>query len=84
MLRNMQHLNSEAEAVVQILLKNFVTFTGKHLCWCLFFDKVAGLMLATLLKKEALTQVFSSETCKIFKSTFFHRTPPVAASEETK
>ena len=25
------------------VLKNFAIFTGKHLCWCLFFNKVAGL-----------------------------------------
>ena len=25
------------------VLKNFVIFTGKHLCWNLFFNKNAGL-----------------------------------------
>ena len=25
------------------VLKNFANFTGKHLCWSLFFDKVTGL-----------------------------------------
>ena len=25
------------------ILKNFANFTGKHLCWSLFFNKVAGL-----------------------------------------
>ena len=38
-------------------LRNFASFTRKHLCWSLFFDKVAG---------------------KVFKNTFFYRTPPVA------
>ena len=33
------------------------------------FDKVAGLQL-------------SSEYCEIFKNIFFHKTPPVAASEK--
>ena len=33
---------------------------------------------ATLLK-ETLAQVFSCEFCKVFKNTFFHRTPMVAA-----
>ena len=32
-------------------------------------------------KKETLTQVFSCQFWEIFKKTFFHRTPPVAASE---
>ena len=25
------------------VLENFTKFTGKHLCWSLFFNKVAGL-----------------------------------------
>ena len=34
-----------------------------------------------LEKKETLAQVFSCEFCEIFKNTFSHRTPLVAASE---
>ena len=34
----------------------------------------------TPIKQEPLTQVFSSEFCKIFKNTFSYRTHPVAAS----
>ena len=48
------------------VLKNFVNFTGKHLCWSLFLIKSA--------------KVFSYEIYKIFKNTFFDRAPPVAAS----
>ena len=33
-------------------LKNFVKFTGKHLCQSLSFNKVAGLRPATLFKKR--------------------------------
>ena len=36
------------------------------------------------IKKETLTQVFSSEFCEISKNTSFHRTHPVAASELVK
>ena len=36
---------------------NFAKFTRKHLCQSLFFDKVAGLRPATLLKKKTLAQV---------------------------
>ena len=32
------------------------------------------------IKKETLAQVFSCEISEIFKSIFFYRTPPVAAS----
>ena len=34
------------------VLKNFAKFIGKHLCRSLFFNEVAGLNLATLLKKR--------------------------------
>ena len=63
------------------VLKNFTKFTGKHLCQSLLFNKIAGLRPTTLLKKETLGQVFSSEFCEISKNTFFHRTPLVAASD---
>ena len=61
-------------------LRNFVKFTGKHLCQSLFFNKVAGLRPATLLKKETLAQVFSCKFYEISKNNFFYRTPPVAPS----
>ena len=51
------------------VLKNFTKFTGKHLRQSLFFNKVAG----------QACQVFFCEFCNIFKNTFFHRTPLVAA-----
>ena len=62
------------------VLGNFAKFIGKHLSQSLFINKVAGLRPATLLKKEALRQVFSYEFCEISKNTFFYRTPLVAAS----
>ena len=56
------------------VLRNFAKFTGKHLHQSLFFNKVAGLRPATLLKKdekETLAQVFCCEFCQISKNTFF-------------
>ena len=41
------------------VLKNFAKFTGKHLNQSLFFlKKVAGLQLATLLKRDSGTDIF--------------------------
>ena len=40
-------------------LKSFLNFTGKHLRWSLFFNKVGGLQGLQLYKKETPTQVFS-------------------------
>ena len=35
------------------------------------------------IKKETLAQVFSCEFCEIYKNRFLHRTPLVAASEDS-
>ena len=40
------------------VLKNFTKFTGKHLWQSLFFNKVAGLRLATFLKKRLWHRCF--------------------------
>ena len=41
--------------MTKTVLKNFATFTGKHLCWSLFSNKNADLCNL----KETPTQVFS-------------------------
>ena len=55
------------------VLRNFIKFTGKHLCQRSFFNKVAGLA-CNFIKKESLTQVFSCEFCEISKNTFLQNT----------
>ena len=40
------------------VLRNFSKFTGKHLCQSLFFNKVASLKPATLLKRDSGTGIF--------------------------
>ena len=59
----------------QILLKigvfkNLTKFTRKHFSWSLFLNKITGLTPATLLKKEAPTEVFSREIFKILRTLF--------------
>ena len=66
----------------KIVLKNFVKFTGKHRCQSLFFNKVAGLVPATLLKKRLWHRCFPVNFCKILSTPFLtYRTRLVAASE---
>ena len=62
-------------------LKNFVIFTRKRLCQSLFFKKPES---CNYIKTETLEWVFSCEFCKIFKNTFFYRTPPVAACKRSR
>ena len=52
------------------VLRNFAKFTGKHLCKSLFFDKVAGLRLATLLKKRLLHSCFPMNFEKFLRTPF--------------
>ena len=40
------------------VLTNLANFTGKHLCWSLFFNKVAGLELQLYSKRDFNTGVF--------------------------
>ena len=51
-----------------VVLKHFTKLTEKHLCQSLFFNADNAF---NFIKKETLSQVFSSEFCEIFKSTFF-------------
>ena len=49
---------SEAAAQGCSVKNMFAKFTGKHLCQSLFFNKVAGLKPATLLKKRLCHRCF--------------------------
>ena len=60
------------------VLKNFTKFTGKHLCQSLFFNIVADLSPAPLLKRDSGTGA-SCEFCEVSKNTLFYRTPLLAA-----
>ena len=59
------------------VLKNFIKFTGKHLCQSLFLIK----FIKNFIKKEVLAHVFFCEFYEIFKNTFFYRTHLAATSE---
>ena len=56
--------------------RNFAKLTGKQLCQSLFFNKVAGLRPATLLKKRLWHSVF----LRISKNNFFYKTPSAASA----
>ena len=56
------------------VLKNFTKFTGKHLRQSLFFEKVAGLRAATLLKKKLWHRCFPVNFVKFSRTTFLQNT----------
>ena len=53
------------------VLRNFAKFTGKHLCTSLFFDKVAVLRPAILLKKRLWHSCFPVNFAKFLRTPFF-------------
>ena len=53
------------------VLRNIAKFTGKHLCQSLFFNKVAGLRPATLLKKRLWHRCFPVNFAKFLRTPFF-------------
>ena len=61
------------------VLGNFAKVTGKHLCQSLFFNKVAGLRSANLLKMSLWHRYFPVNFAK-FLRTLFLRSPLVAVS----
>ena len=54
----------------KVALKNFAKLTGKHLCQSLFFDKVARLKSATLLKKRLWHGCFPMNFAKFLATRF--------------
>ena len=66
------------------VLRDFTKFTWKHPSQGLSFNNIAGpanfLKNRLWIKNETLAQVFFYEFWEISRNTFFHRTPPVAAS----
>ena len=55
--------------------RNFAKFTGKHLCQSLFFNKVAALGPATLLKKRLWHRCLSVNFAKFLRTLFLTEHP---------
>ena len=56
-------------------LENFEKLTGKHLCQNLFFNKVAGLRPATLLKKRLWYRYFLVNFARFLRTPFSIKDP---------
>ena len=54
----------------------------ENACASLFFSKVAVLRPVTLLKKRLWHWCFAVNFAKFLRTSFFNRTPAVAASKE--
>ena len=56
--------------VKKVALRNFAKFAEKHLCQSLFFNKVAGLRPATLLKKRLWHKCLTANFAKFLRTPF--------------
>ena len=56
------------------VLRNFEKFIRKHLCQSLFFNKVAGLTLSTLLKQRLWHGCFPVNFTKFLRTSFLQNT----------
>ena len=66
--------NHQRCSVIKVVFRNFAKFTGKHLCKSLFFNKVAGLKSATLLKKNLWHRCFPVNFTKFLRTPFLQNT----------
>ena len=57
------------------VLQNYAKSTEKHQRQCLFFNKVAGLRPATLLKKRLWHSCFPVNFAKFSRTSFLQNTP---------
>ena len=55
--------------ICEIVLKNVAVLTGKHQCWSLFIDKVAGFV--TLSKKDSDTGEFPVSIPQFLIAAFY-------------
>ena len=51
-------------------LKNFTNFTGTHLCWSLFLNKVSDLKACNFIKKRLQHRCFTEKFAKYSGTTF--------------
>ena len=63
------------------VLKNFAKLTGNHLCWSLFFNKVAGLRPAILSKERLQHRCFPVNFAKLLIIPFLTEHLRMIASE---
>ena len=67
--QRLQSYRSRWCSIKKGIYKSFAKLTGKHLCQSLFFNKVARLRTATLLKKRLWQRCFPVNFVKFLRTT---------------
>ena len=66
--------NHQKCSIKKGVIRNFVKLTGKHMCQSIFFNKVAGLRYATLLKKRLWHMCFLVNFARFLRTAFLQNT----------
>ena len=74
-------IRSSEAAVRRYSLEWFAIFTGKQLCWSLFFNKAAQAFRPATLSKRGSNSVVFFWILRNLEEQLFYRTPPMAASD---
>ena len=56
-------------SIKKAVLENFAIFTGKHLSWSVFFNKVAGLQTCNFIKKRLERRCFPKNVAKFLRTS---------------
>ena len=65
------HLNNASNLLSIACCLKFRKFTGKHLYWSLFFNKVTRLQACNFIKKRLQYRCFPKKFAKFLRTTFF-------------
>ena len=73
------HVGKRSNSCLQMIsktdvFKNFAIFTGKKLCWSLFFIKFQDWRLIFLFKKRLQRRCFSVDIARFLRAAFFLKT----------
>ena len=64
------------------VINNFTMFTGKHLCWSLFFNKNTGLEACNFIKKRLQHRCFLDYAAKFLSTAILKNICDVFLHEE--
>ena len=63
-----ENYNEHKVSYKKTVLKEFAIFTGKHLCWSLFFNKSAGLQACNFIKKRLQHRCYLDNTATFLRT----------------
>ena len=67
-IKVLEKYNEEKVFYKKTVLNNFAIFTEKNLCWCLFFNKNAGLQVCNIIENRLQHRCFLVNIAKFLRT----------------